>query len=72
MEIFIFWIIGWVILSLGHYLYKLVYVKIVLSIANLMLWPFRKIHQFIMKIRNLLYLNYLKIKLFLIKIYKKI
>ena len=58
--------------KLGHYLYKLVYVKIVLSIANLMLWPFRKIHQFIMKIRNLLYLNYLKIKLFLIKIYKKI
>lgn len=23
MEIFIFWIIGWVILSLGHYLYNI-------------------------------------------------
>ena len=58
--------------KLGHYLYKLVYVKIVLSIANLMLWPFRKIHQFIMKIRNLIkffrytlrapiFFNYLKL-----------
>ena len=58
--------------KIGHYFYKLIYVKIVLSLANLMLWPFKKIYQFIRKIKNLIYLNYLKIKLFFIKIYKKI
>ena len=58
--------------KIGHYFYKLIYVKIVLSLANLMLWPFKKIYQFIRKIKNLIYLNYLKIKLFFIKIYKKL
>ena len=55
-----------------HYLYKLIYVKIVLSITNLMLWPFKKIYDFIRKIKNLIYLIYLKITLFFMKIVKKI
>jgi hypothetical protein len=55
-----------------HYLYILIYVKILLSIVNTILWPFMKIKQLIRKIMNLIYLVYLKIKKFIHKIIKKI
>ena len=48
-----------------HYLYILIYVKIFLSIVNLLLWPFKKIHQLIKRLINLIYLVYLKIKKFI-------
>lgn len=57
---------------LCHHLYILLYVKIFLSIVNIILWPFRKIYQLIKKIMNLIYRIYLKIKEFIIKIIIKI
>ena len=52
--------------------YKLFYVKIFLTIVNILLFPFRKIYCVIKKIMNLLYMLYLKIKAFFLKIFLKI
>ena len=55
-----------------HYLYILIYVKIILKLINIMLWPFRKIGQIIKRIMNIIFILYLKIKIFFIKIINKI
>ncbi len=55
-----------------HYLYILIYIKLILRIINLILWPFKKIYQLIRKIFHLIYLLYLKIKSFFTKIINKI
>lgn len=58
--------------KLCHYLWFLIYVKIILTIVNIILWPFKKIFQLIMKIIQLIYAIFLKIKAFFIKIINKI
>ena len=58
--------------KLCHFFYVLIYVKIILTIINIILWPFKKIYQLLKKIFNLIYRIYLKIKEFFIKIINKI
>ena len=58
--------------KLFHFIYILIYVKIILSILNIIFWPFKKIYQLIKKCINLIYIIYLKIKELCIKIIKKI
>ena len=58
--------------KLFHYLYILIYVKIILTIINILLWPFRKLYQINKAFLNLIYLIYLKIKDFCIRIINKI
>ena len=58
--------------KLFHYLYILIYVKIILTIINIFLWPFRKLYQINKAFLNLIYIIYIKIKEFCIKIIKKI
>ena len=48
--------------KLFHFIYILIYVKIILSILNIIFWPFKKIYQLIKKCINLIYIIYLKIK----------
>ena len=55
-----------------RFFYKLFYVKIFLTIMNLILYPFKKIYQLLKKIMNILYLLYSKIKEFFLKIINKI
>jgi hypothetical protein len=55
-----------------HFLYILIYIKLILRIINLILWPFKKIYQLIRKIFHLIYILYLKIKAFFKKIINKI
>lgn len=58
--------------KLFHFLYILIYVKIIMTIVNIILWPFKKIFQLIKAICNLIYRIFLKIKEFCIKILNKI
>ena len=58
--------------KLCHFLYILIYVKIILSILNIIFWPFKKIYQLIKKVINLIYIIYLKIKGICIIIINKI
>lgn len=58
--------------KLCHQIYILIYVKIILTILNIIFWPFKKVYQLIKKILNLLYRIFLKIKEFCIKIINKI
>ena len=58
--------------KLCHFLYILIYVKIILTIINIILWPFKKIYQLIKQFFILIYGIYLKIKEFIIKIFNKI
>ena len=55
-----------------HFLYILIYVKIILTIVNIITWPFRKIYLLFKKIINYIYNIYLKIKYFILKIINKI
>ena len=55
-----------------HFLYKLFYVKIFLTIVNILLFPFKKIYNIIKKIINILYVIYLQIKSYFLKILNKI
>ena len=55
-----------------RFFYRLFYVKIFLTIVNILLFPFKKIYQAIKKLMNLLYKLYLKIKSFFLKLLKKI
>ena len=55
-----------------HFFYLLIYVKIILKIVNLILWPFKKVYQLFLKILSLIYQLYLKIKEFFKKIINKI
>lgn len=55
-----------------RFFYKLFYVKIFLTIMNIILFPFKKIYQIIKKIMNILYLIVVKIKQFFLKIFNKI
>ena len=58
--------------KLCHFLYILIYAKIILTILNIIFWPFKKIYQFIKKVIHLMYIIYLKIKGFCIIIINKI
>ena len=58
--------------KLCHFLYILIYVKTILAIINIILWPFRKVYQIIKAFLLLIYLLYLKLKDFCIKIINKI
>ena len=55
-----------------HFLYILIYVKIILTIVNIITWPFRKIYLIFKKIINYIFNIYLKIKYFVLKIINKI
>ena len=55
-----------------HFLYILIYVKFILTIVNIITWPFRKIYSIIKRIINYIYNVYLKIKYFILKIINKI
>ena len=58
--------------KLFHFLYILIYVKIILTIINIILWPFVKVYKIIKEFLLLIYFIYLKVKEFCIKIINKI
>ena len=58
--------------KLCHILYILIYVKIFLTILNIILWPFKKMIQLLKAIFIFIYIIYLKLKELCIKIINKI
>ena len=55
-----------------RFFYKLIFVKIIFPILNIIFFPFKKLYHVLKKIMNVFYFIYLKVKEFLIKIINKI